>query len=76
MADNKVLIVGTMAFDEVETPTGSSGKIIAGSATYIALATSFFDLESAIVSIVGRDLSLIHIPSPRDMRRSRMPSSA
>ena len=55
MADNKVLIVGTMAFDEVETPTGSSGKIIAGSATYIALATSFFDLESAIVSIVGRD---------------------
>ena len=55
MADNKVLIVGTMAFDEVETPTGSSGKIIAGSATYIALATSFFDVESAIVSIVGRD---------------------
>ena len=55
MADNKVLIVGTMAFDEVETPTGSSGRIIAGSATYIALATSFFDVESAIVSIVGRD---------------------
>ena len=55
MADRKVLIVGTMAFDEVETPTGSSGKIIAGSATYIALATSFFDVESAIVSIVGRD---------------------
>ena len=55
MADNKVLIVGTMAFDEVETPSGASGKIIAGSATYIALATSFFDVESAIVSIVGRD---------------------
>ena len=44
-----------MAFDEVETPSGASGKIIAGSATYIALATSFFDVESAIVSIVGRD---------------------
>ena len=55
MADNKVLIIGTMAFDEVETPSGSSGKIIAGSATYIALATSFFDVKSAIVSIVGRD---------------------
>ena len=55
MADNKLLIVGTMAFDEVETPSGASGKIIAGSATYIALATSFFDVESAIVSIVGRD---------------------
>jgi sugar/nucleoside kinase (ribokinase family) len=55
MADNKVLIVGTMAFDEVETPAGLSGKNIAGSATYIALAASFFDVESAIVSIVGRD---------------------
>jgi len=55
MAEKKVLIVGTMAFDEVETPSGASGKIIAGSATYIALATSFFDVESAIVSIVGRD---------------------
>ena len=55
MADKKVLIVGTMAFDEVETPAGLSGKTIAGSATYIALAASFFDVESAIVSIVGRD---------------------
>ena len=55
MTENKGLIVGTMAFDEVETPTGSSGKIIAGSATYIALAISFFDVESAIVSIVGQD---------------------
>ena len=55
MADNKVLIIGTVAFDEVETPTGSSGKIIAGSAIYSALATSFFDVKSAIVSIVGRD---------------------
>ena len=58
MEDNKVLIVGTMAFDEVETPTGPSGKIIAGSATYIALATSLFDVESAIVSIVGLDFPL------------------
>ena len=55
MADNKVLIIGTVAFDEVETPTGSSGKIIAGSAIYSALATSFFNVKSAIVSIVGRD---------------------
>lgn len=55
MADKKVLIIGTVAFDEVETPTGSSGKIIAGSAIYSALATSFFNVKSAIVSIVGRD---------------------
>ena len=55
MQKNKVLVVGTIAFDEVETPSGSSGKVIAGSATYISLATSFFEVESAIVSIVGRD---------------------
>lgn len=55
MKNNKVLIVGTIAFDEVETPQGSSGKVIAGSATYISLAASIFEVESAIVSIVGRD---------------------
>ena len=55
MRKSKVLIVGTIAFDEVETPFGSSGKVIAGSATYISLATSLFEVESAIVSIVGRD---------------------
>ena len=55
MQKNKVLVVGTIAFDEVETPSGSSGKVIAGSATYISLATSLFEVEPAIVSIVGRD---------------------
>ncbi|GIR81485.1 MAG: hypothetical protein CM15mP83_2110 [Flavobacteriaceae bacterium] len=40
-AEKKVLVVGTIAFDEVETPSGSSGKVIAGSATYISLATLF-----------------------------------
>ena len=55
MEKNKVLVVGTIAFDEVETPSGSSGKVIAGSATYISLATSLFEVESAVVSIVGRD---------------------
>ena len=55
MQKNKVLVLGTIAFDEVETPSGSSGKVIAGSATYISLATSLFEVESAVVSVVGRD---------------------
>lgn len=55
MQKNKVLVLGTIAFDEVQTPSGSSGKVIAGSATYISLATSLFEVESAVVSIVGRD---------------------
>ena len=39
---NKILITGTVAFDEIETPKGSSGKIIGGAGTYIALAASIF----------------------------------
>ena len=51
----KTLIVGTVAYDEIETPKGSSGKILGGAGTYIALATSHFNSKSAIVSIVGGD---------------------
>jgi sugar/nucleoside kinase (ribokinase family) len=52
---SKILIVGTVAFDAIETPFGSTDKIIGGAATYIALATSQFNLNSGIVSIVGGD---------------------
>lgn len=52
----KLLIVGTVAFDEIETPFGKTDKILGGAATFIALAASQFNNESAIVSIVGDDL--------------------
>ena len=51
----KTLIVGTVAYDEIETSKGSSGKILGGAGTYIALATSHFNSKSAIVSVVGGD---------------------
>lgn len=51
----KLLIVGTVAFDAIETPFGKTDKILGGAATYISLAASQFDVESAIVSIVGDD---------------------
>jgi len=51
----KILLAGTLAFDEVTTPFGYSGKIPGGSATYLALAASLFKNESAIVSIAGYD---------------------
>ena len=38
----KNLIVGTVAFDAIETPFGKTDKIIGGAATYITLAASFF----------------------------------
>ncbi|SIP99688.1 PfkB family carbohydrate kinase [Maribacter ulvicola] len=52
----KLLIVGTVAFDAIETPFGKTDKILGGAATYIGLAASQFDVDSAIISIVGDDL--------------------
>jgi sugar/nucleoside kinase (ribokinase family) len=52
---NKLLIVGTVAFDAIETPFGKTEKILGGAATYIGLSASFFNLKSAIVSVVGDD---------------------
>ncbi|MEZ7494672.1 PfkB family carbohydrate kinase [Leeuwenhoekiella aequorea] len=51
----KMVIVGTCAFDEIESPFGKTGKILGGAGTYIGLAASNFDLDQAIVSIVGSD---------------------
>ena len=52
---NKLLIVGSVAFDAIETPFGKTDKILGGAATYIGLSASFFNLQSAIVSVVGDD---------------------
>jgi sugar/nucleoside kinase (ribokinase family) len=52
---NKLLIVGTVAFDAIETPFGKTDKILGGAATYIGLSASFFKVKSAIVSVVGED---------------------
>jgi sugar/nucleoside kinase (ribokinase family) len=55
------VVVGTVAFDAIETPFGKTDRVIGGSATYISLAASYF-AESAkdnkdigIVSVVGDD---------------------
>ncbi len=52
---NKLLIVGTVAFDSIETPFGKADKVLGGAATYIGLSASHFDVETAIVSVVGDD---------------------
>jgi len=58
---NKLLIVGTVAFDAIETPFGKTDKILGGAATYIGLSASFFNVKSAIVSIVGDDFPQEHL---------------
>ena len=52
---SKLVIVGTVAFDAVETPFGKTDKILGGSASYIGLSASQFDVDSTIVSVVGGD---------------------
>lgn len=52
---SKLVIVGTVAFDAIETPFGKTDKILGGAATYIGLAASQFNVDGAIVSIVGGD---------------------
>jgi len=52
---SKLVIVGTCAFDAIETPFGKTDKILGGAATYIGLAASQFKVDSSIVSIVGED---------------------
>ncbi|MFM7018265.1 PfkB family carbohydrate kinase [Flavobacterium sp.] len=58
---NKLLIVGTVAFDAIETPFGKTDKILGGAATYIGLSASHFNVKSAIVSVVGEDFPQSHL---------------
>lgn len=51
----KLVIVGTVAFDAIETPFGKTDKILGGAGTFIGLSASTFNINSAIVSIVGGD---------------------
>jgi sugar/nucleoside kinase (ribokinase family) len=50
-----LIVVGTMAFDAIETPFGKTDRIVGGSATYVAYAASNFVKPVRQVSIVGFD---------------------
>lgn len=52
-----LLIVGSVAFDAIETPFGKTDKIIGGAGTFIALSASNFVANQRIVSVVGGDFS-------------------
>ena len=65
-----LVVVGTVAFDAIETPFGKTDKIIGGAATYIGLAASYFTNNIQIVSTVGDDFpeSFIHFMQTRGMK--------
>ncbi|MHB8585779.1 MAG: PfkB family carbohydrate kinase [Thermoplasmatota archaeon] len=52
-----ILVVGTVALDEIETPFGKQADVVGGSATYFAAAASFF-APVRIVGVVGSDFPL------------------
>ena len=53
---SKLVIVGTVAFDAIETPFGKTNKILGGAATYIGFSAANFDnVDAAAVSVVGGD---------------------
>ncbi|XLS29075.1 PfkB family carbohydrate kinase [Flavobacteriaceae bacterium M23B6Z8] len=62
----KLLIVGTVAFDAIETPFGKTDKILGGAGTFIGLSASYFDVNSAIVSVVGEDFPDEYIAMLKD----------
>ncbi|MDR9365830.1 MAG: PfkB family carbohydrate kinase [Balneolaceae bacterium] len=52
-----LLVVGSVAYDGIETPFGKVDKILGGSATYISLTSSYFQKNVNLVGVVGKDFS-------------------
>jgi sugar/nucleoside kinase (ribokinase family) len=50
-----LIIIGTVAFDAIETPFGKTDKIVGGAATYASLAAAYFYNQTKIVAVVGDD---------------------
>lgn len=51
----RLVTVGSVAFDAIESPFGKTDKIVGGAGTFITLASSFFVKEQGIISVVGED---------------------
>ncbi len=51
----KILVVGTFAFDNIETPFGKAEHIVGGAANYIALSASYLAKSIDVISIIGND---------------------
>ncbi|MFA7445344.1 MAG: PfkB family carbohydrate kinase [Flavobacteriaceae bacterium] len=66
---NKLLVVGTVAFDAIETPFGKTDKILGGAGTYIGLSAANFDVKIGLVSVVGGDFpqEYLDLLSERDI---------
>ncbi len=58
-----LLVIGSVAFDAIDTPFGSTGKIVGGAASFISLATSLLHNQVGLVAVVGDDFDFDFIQS-------------
>jgi len=63
---SKLLVVGTVAFDAIETPFGKTDKILGGSGTFVGLAAAHFGVQTGIVSVVGGDFPQSYLSMMND----------
>ncbi len=56
-----LIVVGSVAFDAIETPFGKTDKILGGAGTFISLATSYFNKKTKVISVVGDDFPQEHL---------------
>jgi sugar/nucleoside kinase (ribokinase family) len=61
-----LLVVGSVAFDAIETPFGKTDKIVGGAATYISIASSYFTRKVNLVAVVGEDFPQTDIKMLQD----------
>src|SRR2546422_11595591 len=55
-----LLVVGSVAFDSIETPFGRAEGVLGGSATFFSVAASWFDRVN-LVAVVGEDFGKEHL---------------
>ncbi len=63
---SKLLAVGTVAFDAIETPFGKTDKILGGSGTFVGLAAAQFGVKTGVVSVVGGDFPKSYLDMMED----------
>jgi sugar/nucleoside kinase (ribokinase family) len=61
-----LLVVGSVAFDAIETPFGKTDKIVGGAASYIALSSSYLCENVNLVAVVGGDFPKKYIQNFKD----------
>lgn len=61
-----LLVIGSVAFDAIETPFGKTGKIVGGAASYISLATSILHNNVGLVAVVGEDFDMDFVKNLND----------